>query len=87
MIVFCAQSEASIYPAAFVILLYEEVYLQTRLFAVPIWLVQESFLQDEFSVKVAPPQNKEIPNFRMLAKQNKTKNAPTEEIRLGTDRR
>ena len=35
---FCAHSEASIYRAALVIFLYEEVYLQTRLF-VPVWLV------------------------------------------------
>ena len=40
---FSAQSEASIYQAAFVILLYEGVSRQTRLFAVPVWLVQEGF--------------------------------------------
>ena len=34
----------------FVIFLYEGVYLQTWSFAVPIWLLQESFLREEFSV-------------------------------------
>ena len=61
----CLISEASIYPAAFVILSeYKEVYLKTRMSAVPVWLVQESFLQDEFSVKVPPTppkKTKEIP--------------------------
>lgn len=36
-------SEATIYRAAFLILLYEGVCLQTWLFTVPVWLVQESF--------------------------------------------
>ena len=34
----------------FAIFLYEGVYLQTRPFAVPVWLLQESFLGEEFSV-------------------------------------
>ena len=43
--IFCAQSEASIYRTAFdVIFLYEGVYLQTRLLAVHVWLVQESLI-------------------------------------------
>ena len=43
LIFLCAQSEASIYHAAFVIFLYRGgVYLQTRLFVVPVWLMQES---------------------------------------------
>ena len=37
------KSEASIYRAAFVIFLCKGVNLQTRLFGVPVWLVQESF--------------------------------------------
>ena len=47
-----AQSVASIYRAAFVIF-YHGVYLPPRLFAVPVWLVQESFLREEFSAKMA----------------------------------
>ena len=35
---FCAQSESSICRGAFVIFLYEKVYLQTRLFAIPVRL-------------------------------------------------
>ena len=42
--IFCAQSEASIYRTVFVIFLYEGVYLQTRLLAVHVWLVQESLI-------------------------------------------
>ena len=42
-ITFCGHSEASIYRATLVIFLYEEVYLQTRLFG-PVWLVYENFL-------------------------------------------
>ena len=42
LIFLCAQSEASIYHAAFIIFLYRGVYLQTRLFVVPVWLMQES---------------------------------------------
>ena len=45
-----AQAEAS----AFVIFLYVGVYLRTRLFAVPVWLVLESFLQEESSLKLKP---------------------------------
>ena len=37
--IFCVQLETNIYRAAFVIFLYEGVYLQTRLFVVPVWLV------------------------------------------------
>ena len=77
-------SEASVYRAAFVIFLYEEVYPQTRLFAVPARVVQFSS-RGGFS-EHWPPQNEDI--ISMLAKQHKTvrKNAPTEEIRLWTDR-
>ena len=46
-----ALSEARIDGAAFVMFLYEEVYLQTRLFAVPVWFLQESFFRETFSVK------------------------------------
>ena len=42
LIFLCAQSEASIYHAAFMMFLYRGVYLQTRLFIVPVWLMQES---------------------------------------------
>ena len=61
-ITFRAHSEASIYRAALVIFLYEEVYLQTRLFA-PVWLVYESFLWEEFSVKVGPTKPKKSHNL------------------------
>ena len=61
-ITFCAHSEASIYRAALVIFLYEEVYLQTRLFA-PVWLVYESFLWEEFSVKVGSTKPKKSHNL------------------------
>ena len=47
-----AQSVASIYRAAFVIFLYHGVYLPSRLFAVPVWLMQESFLREELSAKI-----------------------------------
>ena len=40
--------------AVFMIFLYEEVHPQTRLLAVPVWLVQDSFLRDEFLVKWDP---------------------------------
>ena len=42
LIFLCAQSEASIYHAAFMIFLYRGVYLQTQPFIVPVWLMQES---------------------------------------------
>ena len=61
-ITFRAHSEASIYRAALVIFLYEEVYLQTRLFA-PVWLVYENFLWEEFSVKVGPTKPKKSHNL------------------------
>ena len=38
------------------------VYLQTRLFA-PVWLVYESFLWEEFSVKVGPTKPKKSHNL------------------------
>lgn len=40
--------------AVFMIFLYEEVHPQTRLLAVPVWLVQDSFLREEFLVKWDP---------------------------------
>ena len=40
--------------AVFMIFLYEEVHPQTRLLAIPVWLVQDSFLQEEFLVKWDP---------------------------------
>ena len=53
---FCAQSEHSIYRAAFVIFLYEGVYLQTPLFAVSVCMatvaMQENFVGEEFSAKL-----------------------------------
>ena len=60
-------------------------YPQTRLFAVPARVVQFSS-RGGFS-EHWPPQNEDV--ISMLAKQHKTvrKNAPTEEIRLWTDRR
>ena len=54
---FCAQSETSIYHASFVIFLHEGINLQTRLLAVDrciCLVVQESFLQEDFSVKMGP---------------------------------
>ena len=51
---------------------------------VPVWLVLESFLQEELSVKVGPrKQNKK--QVSMLAKQSKTK--MYQEITLWTDGR
>ena len=50
----CAQSEAIIDPTAFLSFLYEEVYLRTRLFSIPVLLVQESFLREEFFGKMGP---------------------------------
>ena len=61
-ITFCAHSEASIYLAALAIFLCEEVYLQTRLLA-PVWLVYESFLWEEFSVKVGSTKPKKSHNL------------------------
>lgn len=43
LIFLCVQSEASICHAAFMIFLYRGVYLQTWLFIVPVWLMQELF--------------------------------------------
>ena len=68
-ITFCGHSEASIYRATLVIFLYEEVYLQTRLFG-PVWLVYENFLWEEFSVKVGPTKPKKSHNLAGFAKQN-----------------
>ena len=52
----CDQSEASITRAALVIFLYEEVYLQTRLFVVPVsGSCREAFFEinrEEFSLKM-----------------------------------
>ena len=51
---FCAQSEAIINRTAFLSFLYEGVYLQTRLFSIPVLLVQESFPREEFFGKMGP---------------------------------
>ena len=64
----------SIYRAAFAI----GVYLQTRLFAVPVWLVQESFLWEEFSVQMVPTKLKTSHNLTFFSKENETKNGPNE---------
>lgn len=61
--------EPSIYRAAFAI----GVYLQTRLFAVPVWLVQESFLWEEFSLQMVPTKLKKSHNLAFYFFQNKTK--------------
>ena len=56
----------SIYRNAF-----RENYAQTRLFAVSVWLVQESFLQYDFSVKIFILQTekiKEIPQIKHVSK-------------------
>ena len=66
--------EPSIYRAAFAI----GVYLQTRLFAVPVWLLHESFLWEEFSVQMVPTKLKKFHNLAFFSKQNETKNAPNE---------
>lgn len=55
----------------FVILLYEENYVQTRLFAVSVWLMQENFLQYDFSVKIfilRSEKIKEIPQIKHVSK-------------------
>ena len=46
--------------AVFMIFLYKEVHPQTRLLAIPVWLVQDSFLQEEFLVN-GTQETKEIP--------------------------
>ena len=51
---FCAQSEAIINRTAFLSFLYEGVYLQTRLFSIPVLLVQESFPREKFFGKMGP---------------------------------
>ena len=60
---FCVQSDTGIYRAPFVIFLYEGVYLQTRLFVVPVWLVQESVFQGECSVKLGPNKPEKYHNL------------------------
>ena len=55
---FCAQSEAIINRTAFLSFLYEGVYLQTRLFSIPVLLVQESFPREEFFGKMGPTKSK-----------------------------
>ena len=53
-----AQSEAIINRTAFLSFLYEGVYLQTRLFSIPVLLVQESFPGEEFFGKMGPTKPK-----------------------------
>ena len=60
--------ETSICHATFVIFLYKGVYLETRMFAVPVWLVEESF-EKSFQ---GPQKPKISHNISRLAKQNKT---------------
>lgn len=50
-------------------ILFDEEYLQTQLFSVSVWFMQESFLQDEVSVKMGPKIKKQR-NSIMLAKQD-----------------
>ena len=80
---FCAQLEASIYLAAFVIFFYQGVYLQTRLFTYLSGSPSAGELSS-ISVKSWAQKTKKITSI--LAKQNTTKNAPSKEIRLWTDR-
>ena len=56
--IFFAQSEAIINRTAFLSFLYEGVYLQTRLFSIPVLLVQESFPREEFFGKMGPTKSK-----------------------------
>ena len=63
----CAQAEAGFYRGALVTFLYEGVYCQTtlsRLFAESVWFVQESFLPEEFSVKMGPTKLKKSQGFQ-----------------------
>lgn len=55
------KSEASICRTAFVIFLYEGVYLQTRLFAIPVWLLRGSFLREEFFSENGAHKTEDIP--------------------------
>ena len=50
-------------------ILFDGEYLQTQLFSVSVWFMQESFLQDEVSVKMGPKIKKQR-NSIMLAKQD-----------------
>ena len=50
-------------------ILFDEEYLQTQLFSLSVWFMQESFLQDEVSVKMGPKIKKQR-NSIMLAKQD-----------------
>ena len=71
--IFGAQSEASIYCAAFVILLYVGVYLQAWLFAVYLsGLCRRAFFKKSCQWKWAP-ENKKKTQVSVLAKQSKTK--------------
>ena len=65
------------------------LYLQCKLDCSPYRVPGSSkkvFFEKSFQVKMGPKKAKEIQQFcSTLAKQNKTKNAPTEVIRLWTD--
>ena len=54
------------------IFLYEGVYLQTWLFAVSVWAVQESVLREEFSVKMGP-QNRRYTIIKHISKIKRNK--------------
>ena len=53
--------ETSIGRTAFVIFLYEGVYLQTRVFAIPVWLLRGSFLREEFFSENGANKTEDIP--------------------------
>ena len=67
------------------------LYLQCKLEYSPYQVSgssKKAFFEKSFQVKMGPKKAKEIQQFcSMLAKQNKTKNAPIEVIRLWTDRK
>ena len=67
------------------------LYLQCKLDCSPYRVPgssKKTFFEKSFQVKMGPKKAKEIQQFcSMLAKQNKTKNAPAEVIRLWTDRK
>ena len=65
---FVSNPQANIYRTAFMNL-FDEEYLQTQLFSVSVWFMQESFLWDEVSVKMGPKIKKQR-NSIMLAKQD-----------------
>ena len=57
--------------------------MQTQLFSVPVWLMHESFFQDEFSVKMGPSiQNQRNPMIQNVSERKQNEKCTNQEIRL-----